>query len=58
MLEPNELRAVIEHEKCHVQHRDPAAIFLLALISKSMRYIPIFPVDCTQISDDDRAPRG
>lgn len=42
MLEPNELRAVIEHEKCHVQHRDPAAIFLLALISKSMRYIPIF----------------
>ncbi|MDR6552576.1 M56 family metallopeptidase [Paenibacillus qinlingensis] len=42
MLEPNELRAVIEHEKCHVQHRDPGAIFLLALISKSMRYIPIF----------------
>ncbi|NQX63114.1 M56 family metallopeptidase [Paenibacillus qinlingensis] len=42
MLDLGELRAVIEHEKCHVQHRDPAAIFLLALISKSMRYIPIF----------------
>lgn len=42
MLEPGELRAVIEHEKCHVRHRDPAAIFLLALISKSMGYIPIF----------------
>lgn len=42
MLEPNELRAVIEHEKCHMQHRDPGAIFLLAMISKAMRYIPIF----------------
>ncbi|WNR44428.1 M56 family metallopeptidase [Paenibacillus roseipurpureus] len=42
ILETNELRAVMEHEKCHVQHRDPGAIFLLALISKAMRYIPIF----------------
>ncbi|KRE35330.1 M56 family metallopeptidase [Paenibacillus sp. Soil724D2] len=42
MLEPNELCAVIEHEKCHMRHRDPLAIFLLTMISKSMWYIPIF----------------
>jgi len=42
MLEPSELHAVIEHEKCHVHHRDPLAIFLLSMISKSMWYIPIF----------------
>ncbi|WP_261303175.1 M56 family metallopeptidase [Paenibacillus andongensis] len=42
MLDPNELRAVIEHEKCHMRHRDPLAIFLLSMISKSMWYIPIF----------------
>ncbi|KRF38637.1 M56 family metallopeptidase [Paenibacillus sp. Soil787] len=42
MLEPNELLAVIEHEKCHMRHRDPLAIFLLSMISKSMWYIPIF----------------
>ncbi|MGO4271059.1 M56 family metallopeptidase [Paenibacillus sp. TAF58] len=42
MLEPKELRAVIEHEKCHMRHRDPLAIFLLSMISKSMWYIPIF----------------
>lgn len=42
MLEPNELRAVIEHEKCHMRQRDPLAIFLLSMISKSMWYIPIF----------------
>ncbi len=42
MLEPNELHAVIEHEKCHMRYRDPLAIFLLSMISKSMWYIPIF----------------
>ncbi|MBP1964008.1 M56 family metallopeptidase [Paenibacillus aceris] len=42
MLEPSELQAVIEHEKCHMKHRDPLAIFLLSVISKALRYIPIF----------------
>lgn len=42
MLEPNELHAVIEHEKCHIRYRDPLSIFLLSMISKSMWYIPIF----------------
>jgi beta-lactamase regulating signal transducer with metallopeptidase domain len=42
MLEQSELQAVIEHEKCHMRHRDPLAIFLLSMISKAMWYIPIF----------------
>ncbi|MDD9270637.1 M56 family metallopeptidase [Paenibacillus sp. GCM10023248] len=42
MLEPGELQAVIEHEKSHLKHRDPLAIFLLSVISKAMWYIPIF----------------
>lgn len=42
MLEPGELLAVIEHEKCHIRHRDPLAIFLLSVVSIAMWYIPIF----------------
>lgn len=42
MLEPTELNAVIDHEKCHMKHRDPLAIFLLSVISKGLLYIPIF----------------
>ncbi|SDO01472.1 BlaR1 peptidase M56 [Paenibacillus sp. yr247] len=42
MLEANELHAVIEHEKCHLEHRDPLAIFMLSMISNAMWYIPIF----------------
>ncbi|GFZ85315.1 cell surface protein [Paenibacillus marchantiophytorum] len=42
MLEPNELKAVIEHEKCHMQHRDPLVSLLISGISKAMWYIPIF----------------
>ncbi|OPH53314.1 hypothetical protein BC351_05400 [Paenibacillus ferrarius] len=42
MLEPNELKAVIEHEKCHVRYRDPLAGLLLSTLSKAMWYIPIF----------------
>lgn len=42
MLEPGELQAVIEHERSHLNHRDPLAIFLLSVLSKAMWYIPIF----------------
>ncbi|RTE11608.1 M56 family metallopeptidase [Paenibacillus whitsoniae] len=42
MLEESELRAVIEHEKCHVRYRDPLGIFLLTMMSKAMGYIPMF----------------
>ncbi|MBA2941714.1 M56 family metallopeptidase [Paenibacillus sp. CGMCC 1.16610] len=42
MLDPTELHAVIDHEKCHMKHRDPLAIFLLSIMSKALWYIPIF----------------
>ncbi|NOV02545.1 M56 family metallopeptidase [Paenibacillus planticolens] len=42
MLEPGELQAVIEHEKSHMKHRDPLAVFLLSVISKAFWYIPLF----------------
>ncbi|MBD0382019.1 M56 family metallopeptidase [Paenibacillus sedimenti] len=42
MLEHSELDAVMEHEKFHLQHRDPLAIFLLSLLSISMWYVPLF----------------
>ena len=41
-LEQSELDAVMEHEKFHLQHRDPLAIFLLSMLSISMWYIPLF----------------
>ncbi|MEW9699322.1 M56 family metallopeptidase [Paenibacillus sp. SI8] len=42
MLDPKELEAVIEHERFHLHHRDPLAIFLLGMLSVSMWYVPLF----------------
>jgi beta-lactamase regulating signal transducer with metallopeptidase domain len=42
ILDHKELGAVMEHEKFHLKHRDPLAIFLLSMLSISMWYIPLF----------------
>ncbi|NEW07521.1 M56 family metallopeptidase [Paenibacillus sp. SYP-B3998] len=42
MLDHRELEAVMEHEKFHVKHRDPLAIFLLSMLSVAMWYFPLF----------------
>ncbi|UJF33542.1 M56 family metallopeptidase [Paenibacillus hexagrammi] len=42
MLTEGELRAVVEHEKYHLQQKDPLTIFALMICSVSLGYIPIF----------------
>ena len=41
LLTEDELKAVISHEMYHKEHRDPLSIFLMALCSSTMWYIPI-----------------
>ncbi|MFJ7934679.1 M56 family metallopeptidase [Sporosarcina sp. NPDC096371] len=41
LLTNEELHAVISHEMYHKEHRDPLNIFLMALCSSTMWYIPI-----------------
>ncbi|WP_187274087.1 M56 family metallopeptidase [Paenibacillus sp. N3.4] len=42
LLEEDELQAVLEHERFHLKHRDPLAIFLLSMLAISMWYIPLY----------------
>ncbi|WP_391119811.1 M56 family metallopeptidase [Psychrobacillus sp. L3] len=41
LLNEEELKAVISHEKYHKENRDPLKIFLLSLFASTMGYIPI-----------------
>lgn len=41
MLDPNELDAVMAHERCHLQRRDPKALFFLSLMRKVFWYVPL-----------------
>lgn len=41
LLDPQELQAVIYHERYHQKHGDPLKTFLMSLLSSVMWYIPI-----------------
>lgn len=40
VLSPDELRAVVAHEQCHVQHRDVPAELLLRTVTDSLIFLP------------------
>jgi Zn-dependent protease with chaperone function len=41
LLEEEELKAVIEHERFHQNNRDPLLIFILQIIAQSLWFIPL-----------------
>ncbi|WP_307195542.1 M56 family metallopeptidase [Neobacillus niacini] len=41
LLEDEELKAVIEHERFHQNNRDPFLIFILQIIAQSLWFIPL-----------------
>lgn len=41
LLEEEELKAVIEHERFHQNNRDPLMIFILQIIAQSLWFIPL-----------------